>query len=111
MGNWHTHAEQPQAGLQYHQEALGIFEAMGDRASQAATLDLLGITSYMGGDMIGGTTYYERAIELFRALDDKAGLSASLAPFATRGTSPMHDTMVEPVVDLAACIRAGEEAI
>jgi DNA-binding CsgD family transcriptional regulator len=111
MGNWHTHAEQPQAGLQYHREALGIFEAMGDRASQAATLDLLGITSYMGGDMIGGTTYYERAIGLFRALDDKAGLSATLAPFATRGASPMHDTMVEPVVDLAACIRAGEEAI
>src|SRR5919205_69602 len=44
-------------------------------------------------------------------LDDKAGLSASLAPFATRGASPMHDTMVEPVVDLAACIGAGEEAI
>jgi DNA-binding NarL/FixJ family response regulator len=111
VGNWHTHAEQPHAGLHYHQEALGIFEAMGDRASQAATLDLLGITSYMGGDMIGGTIYYERAIELFRTLDDKAGLSACLAPFATRGVSPMHDTMVEPVVDLAACMHAGEEAI
>jgi DNA-binding CsgD family transcriptional regulator len=111
MGNWHTHAEQPQTGLQYHQEALGIFETTGDRASQAATLDLLAITSYMDGDMLGGTAYYERAIALFRTLDDKARLSATLAPFATRGASPMHDTMVEPVVDLAACRAAGEEAI
>jgi DNA-binding CsgD family transcriptional regulator len=111
VGNWHTHAEQPRAGLEYHQEALGIFVATGDRTGQAATLDLLGITSYMGGDMIGGTAYYQQAINLFRELGDQQGLSACLGPFATRGASPMHDTMVEPLVELSSCIRDGEEAI
>jgi DNA-binding CsgD family transcriptional regulator len=111
VGNWHTHAEQPRAGLNYHQEALSIFAATGDRADQAATLDLLAITSYMGGDMIGGTAYYEQAINLFRELGDQQGLAACLGPFATRGASPMHDTMIEPLVELSRCIRDGEEAI
>jgi DNA-binding CsgD family transcriptional regulator len=111
VGNWHTHAEQPRAGLNYHKEALGIFVTMNDRAGQAATLDLLAITSYMGGDMIGGTAYYEQAIGLFRELGDQQGLAACLGPFATRGASPMHDTMVEPLVELSSCIRDGEEAI
>jgi predicted ATPase len=31
----------------------------------APLLDLLAITSYMGGDMIGGTAYYEQAVGLF----------------------------------------------
>jgi hypothetical protein len=105
VGNWHTHAEQPRAGLNYNQEALSIFAATGDRAGQAATLDLLAITSYMGGDMIGGTAYYEQAIGLFRELGDQQGLDACLGPFATRGASPMHDTMVEPLVELSRCIR------
>jgi DNA-binding CsgD family transcriptional regulator len=111
VGNWHTHAEQPRAGLSYHQEALDIFAGSGDRAGQAATFDLLAITSYMGGDMIGGTAYYEQAIGLFRELGDQQGLAACLGPFATRGASPMHDTMVEPLVELSSCIRDGEEAI
>jgi DNA-binding CsgD family transcriptional regulator/uncharacterized protein HemY len=111
VGNWHTHAEQPRAGLSYHQEALEIFAATGDRAGQAATLDLLAITSYMGGDMISGTAYYEQAVNLFRELGDQQGLAACLGPFATRGASPMHDTMVEPFVELSSCIRDGEEAI
>jgi DNA-binding CsgD family transcriptional regulator len=111
VGNWHTHAEQPHAGLDYHQEAFDIFAGSGDRAGQAATLDLLAITSYMGGDLIGGTAYYEQAIGLFRELGDQQGLAACLGPFATRGASPMHDTMVEPLVELSSCIRDGEEAI
>ena len=111
IGNWYVHAEQPRAGLRYHREALALAQAAGDRSLEAATLDLLGISCYMGGDMIEGTTFYQQAIALLRERGDRQGLSSSLAPFATRGVSYMHDTIVQPGVDPELCRQQAEEAV
>ncbi len=111
VGNWHVHAEQPQKGIQYHLEALTIFETLPDRADEAATLDLLAIAHFMGGDLLAGEKFYERAILLYRALKNAQGLSTTLAPFATRGANFMHDTMVQSAVSLADCVQELEEAV
>ncbi len=67
-GNWYMHTEQPLRAVHAHQQALEILDAAGDRQGVAATLDLLGITSYMAGDVLGGVTYYERAVPVFREI-------------------------------------------
>ncbi len=78
IGNWHMNQERPTEALALHQEALAIFERLGDRQGIAQTYDLLGIASYNACDLIGGRIYYERAITIWRALDDRRGLLLSL---------------------------------
>ncbi|MBM3134701.1 MAG: tetratricopeptide repeat protein [Chloroflexi bacterium] len=78
MGNWYTNAEQPVVALGYHREALQIFEQLKADADVAQTLDLLGITALIHGDLTAGVEYYQRAIARFHALGDRAGLAACL---------------------------------
>ena len=94
IGNWHLNVEQPGEALRYHQEALTIFEELHDTHGIAETLDLLGMTSYLGGDLIGGTTYYRQGVMLFRESEDKPGLTSSLATMTLRGPTYQTDTMV-----------------
>jgi DNA-binding CsgD family transcriptional regulator/tetratricopeptide (TPR) repeat protein len=109
-GNWYMHTEWPREGLRYHQEALTLFLSCNDWHGQATTLDLLGITSYISGDLISGVEYYERAIALFRQLDQPQGLVSSLACLALRGASYLFNTVVWPIASAAVCTREGEEA-
>jgi DNA-binding SARP family transcriptional activator len=78
VGNWHTNAENPARALGYHQKALQVFEQLKAEEEIAATLDRLGITSMIRGDMIAGVAYYDRAIALFREQNDRIGLASSL---------------------------------
>jgi tetratricopeptide (TPR) repeat protein len=78
MGNWYANAEDLAAALECHREALECFEDGGDWRGVATTLDLLGIASLLGGDVIGSVGYYDRAIALFRDLDDQPSLASSL---------------------------------
>lgn len=110
-GNWYMHTEWPLEGRHYHQEALALFLSLNDWHGQATTLDLLGITSYISGDIIAGVEYYERAIALFRQLDDPQGLASSLACLAIRGASYLCSTVVWPIASVAVCTREGEEAL
>ncbi|HEX9989319.1 MAG TPA: tetratricopeptide repeat protein [Chloroflexia bacterium] len=110
-GNWYIHTEQPLKAREAHQQALAIFDASGDRQGLAATLDLLGITSYMAGDVLGGVGYYERAVPVFREIGDLQGLVNSLATLGLRGASFMSAVSVGSPASLEACMRDGEEAI
>jgi tetratricopeptide (TPR) repeat protein len=66
MGNWYANDENPTRAIEYHQEALNIFEDLGDRRDLANTLDLLGLANMLGGDLTTSVHYYDRAIALFR---------------------------------------------
>src|SRR6266487_1294147 len=111
MGNWHLNIEQPLEALRYHREALTIFEKLQDQQGIAETLDLLGMTSYLGGDLVQGTTYYEQAVALFRELDDRHGLTSSLATMTLRGPTYQTDTMVSASTNLAEVIQETEQAL
>ncbi len=97
--------------LRYHREALTIFQELHDQHGIAEALDLLGMTSYLGGDLVQGTAYYEQAIALFRELDDRHGLTSSLATLALRGPTYQTDAMVSAATSLAEVIQDTEKAL
>jgi DNA-binding CsgD family transcriptional regulator len=99
VGNWRLNVEQPHEALPYHHEALAVFRRAGDRLGLAETLELLGMTSYLGGDTVQGTAYCRQAAELLRALDHRQLLTSCLATM-TMGNSIL-------VVGPAALVPAG----
>jgi DNA-binding CsgD family transcriptional regulator len=111
VGNSSLFVEQPRQALRYHQEALEQFRIANDRRGLAATYDLMGATSLLGGDVPAGVEQYQQAIALFRELGDLQGLSSSLATFSIRGASYLCMATVWPLVDPAACVHDGEEAL
>jgi DNA-binding CsgD family transcriptional regulator len=111
VGNWHLFVEQPREALRYHQETLEQFRSADDRRGLAATYDLMGATSLLGGDVPAGVEHYHQAIALFRELGDLQGLSSSLATFSIRGASYLCMATAWPLVDAAECVRDGEEAL
>ena len=110
IGNWHLNVEQPRKALHYHQEALTMFQELQDTDGIARTLDLLGMVSYIGGDLIGGTTYYKQAIPLFEALGDQQGLTSSLATLTLRGPTYQTDTLIS-AASLAEVSQDAERAL
>ncbi len=110
IGNWHLNVEQPHEALRSHREALAIFQHLHDARGIAETLDLLGMTSYLGGDLIGGTAYYQQAIALFRELGDKPGLTSSLATLTLRGPTYQTDTLIS-TASLAEAYQDAQHAL
>ena len=82
MGNWRMNREQPFAALRDHEEALAIFAGLKDQTGLAETLDLLAITRFNCGDLIGGRSDCRRAITLWEAVDDPRGLLMSQSGLA-----------------------------
>jgi DNA-binding CsgD family transcriptional regulator len=111
VGNWHLNVEEPLEALRCHREALAIFQQLNDSHGIAETLDLLGMASYLGGDLVQGTRYYEQAITLFRQLDDRVGLTSSLASLTLRGAVSITNTMVADAPTLAELLPDSEMAL
>ncbi len=110
IGNWHLNVEQPHEALRYHREALAIFQQLHDSRGIAETLDLVGMTSYLGGDLIGGTAYYQQAIALFDELGNREGLTSSLATL-TMCASTYHTDALIAVASLAEVLPDAERAV
>ena len=110
IGNWHLNVEQPHEALRAHREALTLFQELHNSRGIAETLDLLGMVSYLSGDLIQGTTYYHQAIALFRELGDKPGLTSSLATLTLRGPTYQTDTLVS-AASLAEVFQDVEHAL
>jgi DNA-binding NarL/FixJ family response regulator len=110
IGNWHLNVEQPHEALRYHREALAIFQRLHDSRGIAETLDLLGMTSYLGGDLIGGTAYYQQATALFDELGNREGLTSSLATLTMRASTYHTDALIA-VASLAEVLPDAERAV
>ncbi len=110
LGNLHVNIEQPREALGYHQEALTLLQQAHESRGFAETYDLLGMASYLGGDLIQGTAYYQQAITLFREPGNKSGLTSSLATLTLRGPNFQTDTMIS-AASLPEVFRDVEEAL
>lgn len=86
-----------------------IFQELGDPSGLATTLDLLGTTAYLAGDMLAGIAYYEQAIPYFRQTNDQPGLVSCLGSYAVRGANPFD--MVAPPIPLTEIEPDAEEGI
>ena len=112
LGNWYqNHLEQPTMSVNYHREALLAFQTINDLKGIAASLDLLGTSSYFCGEILVGAQFCEEAIALFHRLNDRQGMLSSLVMRATRGANYLHETVICPVVDLASASQEAEAAV
>ncbi len=110
MGNWYANDENPGEVAAFHQEALAIFEELGDHRGLARTLDLLGIANLLGGDLSASVEYYDRAIALYQELDDLTG--PRLQPDGPGNNSFAHEFLATaPAVAPPDARRDFEEAI
>jgi len=78
LGNWHLNVERPREAARCHDQALSIFEFLRDDAGMAETLDLLGMSSMVGGDLARGVQYYQQAIDINRRLGNQLALAHCL---------------------------------
>ncbi|MGD9894167.1 MAG: helix-turn-helix transcriptional regulator, partial [Dehalococcoidia bacterium] len=101
LGNWLVNNERPRESLQYHHEALAIFEGQQDQRGIAGTLDLLGLATQEAGDLIASGEHYTRAIDLFRRLNDRPGLSSALALYSLRAGAGPAETVAASGPSLA----------
>ncbi len=67
VGNWYVNLEEPQAGLPHHEEALAIFERLGDDTGVAETVDLIAMAHHVGGEQRAAASYYERSRDAVHA--------------------------------------------
>src|SRR5437667_8126570 len=68
------------------------------------------MTSYLGGDLIGGTAYYQQATALFDELGNREGLTSSLATLTMRASTYHTDTLIA-VNSLAEVLPDAERAV
>ncbi len=111
LGNWHLNAEQPHEALRCHEEALATFQGLHDRSGKASTLDLLGMASYLSGDLPQSAAYYEQAIALLRELDERERLPNSLATLMLCGGNYQTETLVPAAAGFAESLKLGELAL
>src|SRR6266699_475192 len=111
LGNWYLNVEQPQEALHCHQEALATFQALSDRRGKALTLDLLGMASFLSGDLIQGTTSCQQAIVLLRELDERQRLISSLVTLMMCGGVYETETLVPAAGGFADSLHFGEQAL
>jgi tetratricopeptide (TPR) repeat protein len=111
LGNWHANVEQLREAMQYHQEALTIFKEAHDQQGVAETLDLLGVTSWLSGDLLQSAAYYRQAVELFREMDNRQALVSSLATLLLCGGAYQTATLVSVATSVTEVRREGESAL
>ena len=110
VGNLYTNLDRPGEAIEAHEEALAIFQLLEDQLGLAETSDLLGMASYIRGDLRGSTDFHHGAVELFRQLKDRHGLVSSLSTLTARGATFKTETMVLPFKRLSDAMPEGEEA-
>lgn len=111
MGNWHLNVDQPADALQYHRQALALFEQAGHPAGIAETLDLLGMASFLSGEQVQGRQYYLKAVELFRQMDERRGLASSLATMGLCCAAYQADTLFALGDTLPQALRQAEQSL
>jgi len=122
LANWHLNLDETEQARQLHLQALEIFENIPDQAGTAETLDLLGMASFLSGNLIDGRDYLKRAIMLFRQMGNVRLLMSSLASlsmctainqtesliFAEESDNSIHSAEESLKIAQATGNRAGE---
>src|SRR5712692_5479301 len=111
IGNWLVNTGRAADGVQTHQEALAMFEALHDTEGMAETIDLLAMSNGIYGDMVNAVEQYERAIALLRALSDHQGLISSLTTRAAYACPGWAETTYSVCEQPEHCSRDITEAL
>jgi DNA-binding CsgD family transcriptional regulator/tetratricopeptide (TPR) repeat protein len=109
VGNWHTNVEQPAQAVDYHREALSIFEVLGDGAGLGQTLDLLALATAFRGDLAEAVSLWDRAIAMHRERNDRFALASSLSVRAVAGGGGMTWHVSPTTIEAAQSALASAE--
>ena len=90
---------------------LTVFQEVQDQHGVAETLDLLGVASYLSGDLVQSVAYYRQVVTLFREMDNRQGLVSSLATLLLCGDSYDSTTLATVTTSAAEVRRVGEQAL
>lgn len=85
LGIWNT-SQDNEKGIEFHRQALKIFQSMGDRYSEAIALNGIGQGYEFLGDQVLALNSYEHALRIFEDLAAADGISTSSFKIAR-----MHD--------------------
>ena len=112
LGSWRTNTtDDPWQAVPLYEEALAIFERLGDRHGVATSLSLVGVAHYQGSDLHGSVPFIERAVALYRELDHRVALAEMLSMLASRGGATEVNPITAPTADFEQGVRDGEEAV
>lgn len=111
LGNWHLNVEQPLEALRCHQQALEIFQQYDDARGVTETLDLLGRTSIVRGDLRTSLEYYAQVAARCREANDQKGLAEALLMHMLSGGNYRAETEVPGGLDWAESLEEGESAL
>lgn len=111
VGNWRANTGAAEESLKAHHEALDIYQARGDKAGVAETLDLLGMANGIYGDVPRAVEHYKQAIDLFRELGDTLGLASSLSACWTYASPFVDETTYSALGTVDVLERAIPEAL
>ncbi len=95
----------------YLDEARAIFASLGAHDGVAHTLERLGVTTIIGGDLVRGAAHLREAVAHFRALDDRRGLIRCLVEITQRVATLQGDWLVPETAPILDAIADGEEAL
>jgi DNA-binding CsgD family transcriptional regulator/tetratricopeptide (TPR) repeat protein len=104
-GNWLVNIGGTAEGLALHRQALALLEAAGDQAGIAETLDLLGMSMGLHGDVVEAVEWLARAVKSFGELGDRVGQVSSLGTSVSFG-GPLHAETSAGALRSLAEIRA-----
>lgn len=110
IGNWYANVEQPSTGLDYHHEALEIFQQLDETRGLIETLDLLGMMSQLNSRLEQAYAFFQRAISLAHHINDRQAASSCLACLTLCAASYLKNADA-PATSLAEAAAAALEAI
>jgi DNA-binding CsgD family transcriptional regulator/thioredoxin-like negative regulator of GroEL len=112
LGTWHANtSDDPWRAVPLHEEALAIFQGLGDRHGAASSISFLGAAHYQGANLPGSVPFFERAVALYREIDHRPGLAEMLSMLATRAGATEVNPITAPTADFLQGLRDGEEAV
>ena len=109
LGNWYANAVDPAEAIGLHTEALVLFERIDSAAGRAATHDLLGMASLIGGDFQQAHSNFMTAVQEFREIEDVRGTIGALVGAAIG--APTYQNIDVPFVEPSDALRRLDEAV
>jgi tetratricopeptide (TPR) repeat protein len=111
IGNYLINVERPDASLENHHQALDIFQRLEDEAGIAETMDFLGLSYALSGDIRKGVDYLDQALALFERLENLYGQVTSMATRTATATGYQTDTMPSVGLKTDEGVRIAERAL
>ncbi|MFW6075463.1 MAG: helix-turn-helix transcriptional regulator [Chloroflexota bacterium] len=96
LGTWYVNIERVEAARASHEEALEIFEKLGDERGIAETVDYLGTVADIAGDLVEMRSRYSQAATILERLGDLHRLASNLASMTILSGSYIFEIVATP---------------